>query len=574
MELFLIDAIGPFFRSCTKNRINWSKIPFSQLATSGSESTHQWQRIHQDMRDFAREISNLGYNAVTLDDLAHLAPHPLHEPEIAQNIAFFREQFTSLFNLLVDEFGLMVFLTSDVIPLTPEIERSFSNKTEELENYYKSLITNVLDDFPQISGIILRIGESDGLDVKDPIRTRLHLRNPRDTNQLIKKLLPEFESRNKKLILRTWTVGAHKIGDLIWHRGTLSETLAGIDSQSFIVSMKHGESDFFRHIPLNRAFFRVKQPMIIELQARREYEGAGEFPSYIGADCEQFARELDQMENLIGISVWCQTGGWHRFRRLAFLSGNRQPDIWIRLNVAAAIHIFRYKRSIEQSVEHVLGAHRAPAALELLRHSDTLIREIYYIGEFARKKLFFRRVRIPPLLHVYWDGLFINHAVAKILSHFVPDPEPSMRTSQAAFLLFPKMINLARKADLPVEDIEHMRDFFHLILLARRYYFLPYDEAIANQIRAAKKTYKKRYPSTERERYRIKLSFTPFHIKRRTLSWLSAIFLRKQRGYRVIDHLFTLHLLGFVYRIFKPRDPKKIPKLLRKSAMGMDVLFK
>ena len=136
------------------------------------------------------------------------------------------------------------------------------------------------------------------------------------------------------------------------------------------------------------------------------------------------------------------------------------------------------------------------------------------------------------------------------------------------------MIALSRKVDLPVNDIEHMRDFFNIILLARRYYFLPFDQSLAEQIHLAKKAYKKRYPSTERERYRIKVSFTPFHIKRRTLSWVSSILLRKQRGYRIIDHLFTLHILSFAYRMFKPRDPKKIPKLLRKSAMGIDVLFK
>lgn len=574
MELFLIDAIGPFFRNHTRSTINWSKIPFSHLATSGPEATEQWQLIHQDMRDFAREISNLGYNAVTLDDLAHLATHPLHEPDIAASISFFREQFSSLFDLLTEEYGLMVFLTSDVIPVTPAIEKYLSKKHGKLDEYYISLVANTLDDFPQLSGVILRIGESDGVDVKDPIRTRLHLRNAHDTNRLIKKLLPEFDARNKRLILRTWTVGAHKIGDLIWHRDTLKETLADIDSPSFIVSMKHGESDFFRHLPLNKAFFHVKQSKIIELQARREYEGAGEFPSFIGADCEQFARELEQVETMIGVSVWCQTGGWHRFQRLAFLEGNRHSCIWIRLNAAAAIHVFRYKWSVEQSVEHILGADRAQAALELLRHTDTVISEIFYLKEFATKKLFFRRVRIPPIIHIYWESLFINQAVSEILNHFIADPLPGIRSSEAAHLLFPRMIRLARKADLPVDDIEHMRDLFNLILLARRYYFMPPDEAINNQIRVAKKLYKQNYPSGARNRYRIKISFVPFHLKRRTLSWLFSLLLRKQRGYRLIDHMFTLHLLGFIYRVFKPRDPKKIPKLLRKSAMGMDALFK
>ncbi len=77
-----------------------------------------------------------------------------------------------------------------------------------------------------------------------------------------------------------------------------------------------------------------------------------------------------------------------------------------------------------------------------------------------------------------------------------------------------------------------------------------------------------------RERYRIKISFEPFKVKRRTISWASGFLLRKKRGYRVIDHLFTLHLIGFMYRLFTPRDPKRMPKFLRKSAMGIETLFK
>ncbi len=63
-------------------------------------------------------------------------------------------------------------------------------------------------------------------------------------------------------------------------------------------------------------------------------------------------------------------------------------------------------------------------------------------------------------------------------------------------------------------------------------------------------------------------------MKRRTLAWTSSLLLRRQRGYRIIDHLFTLHLLGYVFRLFKPSDPKRLPKFLRKSAMPIDTLFK
>ncbi len=570
MEIFLIDAIGPFFRGYEKKRVNWSKIPFEHWMGADED---QWAQVAADLRKFAGEVSAQGYNAVTLDDLAHLAPHPLHEPEVAQQIAVFRKQFTKLFDLLQAEFGLKIYLTTDVLPMTPAVAAGLGTQTKVLEKYYQELVCGVLDDFPQLAGLVLRIGESDGNDVSDPIRTQLHLRSAAETNRLLHLLVPEFEKRGRNLILRTWTVGAHRVGDLIWHRGTLMETLKGVDSPHFIVSMKHGESDFFRYLPLNRAFFRVRQKKIIEMQARREYEGAGEYPSFIGRDCERFSRELATAENVVGMSVWCQTGGWHRFRRLAYLeAGNR--DIWIRLNTAVAIGIFKDGKSVEVVIEDMVGVERAPAVLELLRDADLLIHELLYIEEFARQKLFFRRVRVPPILHMYWDSIFINHGVRKMVSHFVTDPERALRAGEAAAELFPRMIELARDAELPVDDIEHMRDAFTMILLARRYYFLPFDDLMAEQIRVAKKRYKQRWPKENRQRYRVKVSFEPFRLKRRTIAWAVGLMVRKKRGYRLFDHFFTLSLLGFAYRMFRARDPQSMPKFMRESAMGVDVLFK
>jgi len=570
--IFLIDAIGPFFRGCEGRRINWSKIPFTRLITSGPERELQWNGIREDLRKFACEVAAAGFTAVTLDDLAHLAAHPLHDEETGGRIAVLREEFAVLFEIIRGA-GLDLYLTSDVLPVSPGVETAIGNDREKLERYYQELVDGLLGNFPQVSGIVLRIGESDGVDVKDPLRTRLHVRNAKETNRLLHELLPIFEKHGRTLILRTWTVGAHRIGDLIWHRRTLADALKGIDSPAFILSMKYGESDFFRYLPLNRAFFRTPHRKIVELQARREYEGAGEFPSFIGWDCEQYARELQGDANLAGISVWCQTGGWHRFRRLAFLE-NDGRDFWLRLNTQVALRIFRYRESVEEAVTHLVGADKAPAVLELLRHSETVVKELHYIGEFASQKLFFRRVRIPPLLHVYWDCLFINHAVRKVLRHFVTDPERALREGEAAYALFPRMIELARAADLPVADIEHWRDFCHLVRLARRYYFLPFEPELAERIRASKKAYKEAWPSERRQRYRIKVNFEPFKVKRQTLGWLSSLLLRRQRGYRLFDHVFTLNLLGLVFRLFRPGKSKAVPKFLPKSAMGVETLFR
>lgn len=572
LRLFLIDAIGPFFRDFQKRRINWSKIPFTHLSTEGRAREEQWSRIQFDLRKFAQEVSSMGYNAVTLDDLAHLTHHPLHEPEITRKIHVFREEFAQLFEIL-REFDLKIYLTSDIIPLTPAVDAAMGGSREKLGDYFVGLVNQLLEDFPEISGLIVRIGESDGVDVKDPIYTRLHLTSPAETNAFLRRLIPIFEGAQRDLILRTWTVGAYPIGDLIWHRQTLAEALEGIDSSRFIVSMKHGESDFFRYLPLNRAFFRVSQQTIIELQARREYEGAGECPAPIGRDCERFAKELSDQNNLVGMSVWCQTGGWHRFRRLSFLE-DAGDDSWVRLNVQLAIGILRDGLNTEETLRKYYPEDQAAKVAELLDHAETVFHDLIYVEEFAKQKLFFRRVRIPPILHLYWDSLFVNHAVRKLLRHFVSDPERALKSGEAACSLFPRMQDLASETGLPVEDIEHWRDFCHIIKLARRYYLLPFDPELVESIKATKAAYKKSWPRESRERYRIKLSFTPFKMKRRTLAWVSSLLLRRRRGYRMVDQIFTLNLLGMMFRVVRRSNPKALPKFLRKSAMGVETLFR
>lgn len=399
------------------------------------------------------------------------------------------------------------------------------------------------------------------------------VRSARAANQLLRDLLPIFERRGRRLIFRTWTVGAHLIGDLIWHPVRLAQVLHGIASPAFVLSMKYGESDFFRYLSLNRQFFRMPHAKIIEFQARREYEGAGEYPSFIGWDCEAYARELADVTNLIGISVWVQTGGWHGFRRLALI--DQTESVWIEANAAVAVGVVKEGRTVEAVVAELFGAERAPAALELLRRADEVIRELLYVEEYARQRLYFRRVRIPPLLHVYWDCVFINDATRKILGHFVLDPELAIRRGEAVFANFERMEELAERAGLPVDDIRFMRDTFAILLLARRYYFLPDDPTLIEQIEDAKRTYKSRWPRKVRRRYRIKTAFAPARIQRGTIAWVARLLIRNEEGYRpMLDRIFTLRLLRWGYWLFRVRHRAAMPKFFRKSAMGVDAVFR
>ncbi|HSJ01513.1 MAG TPA: hypothetical protein VK956_03630, partial [Verrucomicrobium sp.] len=396
MNLFLIDAIGPFFRGYPRRTINWSKIPFDHLKLEGAESDAQWAQILADLDVFCQKAAAMGYNAVSLDDATHLADHPWYELDARASIARWREKFRPCFDV-VRRHGLQIYLTMDVFSSTPAVREQIARLRWTVEDFLAALMDGFLTDFPEVAGVILRIGESDAPDVQGEFRSELYLKKPEQVNRFLKTLLPVFEKHARKLIFRTWTVGAYRIGDLMWHRGTFVKVLKGVeDSPSLIVSMKYGESDFFRYLPLNKNFFRTRVRKIIELQTRREYEGCGEYPSFTGWEYERYARELDQAENLVGLMVWCQTGGWVPFRRLALLE---ERAVWTELNTFVTLRVFKDRQLVEEAVRDFAQARDCPnwrSLLELLRLSDDVIRELLYVEEFARQKLFFRRVRIPP----------------------------------------------------------------------------------------------------------------------------------------------------------------------------------
>lgn len=570
MQLFLIDGIGPFFRDYHRKKINWSKIPFSHLKTQGPERRLQFDNIRQDLTEFAERVSQQGFNAVSLDDVNHLVTHPWYEPALNKRIEVIQEEYRALFKIL-RSCHLAIYLTMDMFSTSEAVREKLGDCPKAINDFVSKLLDQFLTEFPEVAGVIVRIGESDGLDVKESFRSELQIRTPKMLNRFLQSIVPVFESHNKKIILRTWTVGAYSVGDLIWHRDTLARAINGIDSDAFILSMKYGESDFFRYLPLNKSFFRTKVQKIIELQARREYEGAGEFPAFIGSDYEHYARELRDAENMVGMSVWCQTGGWLPFRRLAYISDG---SIWTEINAAVTLRLFRDNCTVEQALQASYPDMNTSELSQLMRLSEEVIHELYYQEEFARQKLFFRRVRIPPLTGVYWNTIFINHSLKKLLLHFVHDHETCVRVGYAALGKIEDMRTQAKSLGLPVKDIDFMYDTLAILALAREYYFEPFDQNICDRIKQAKKQYKMKYPKGSRHRYAIQVSFEPFKVKGRFLNWSLAILLRRERGYRLVDQVFTIHLLGFIYRLLQKRRPKLMPKFARKSAMGVDVILR
>lgn len=537
---------------------------------SERELAAAFDRIKSDMRTFCRSVAEIGYNGVTLDDVPHLADHGFYEAPVRKRIVLYRRHFKELFEVIREE-GLHLYLTMDILTFTPALERRLGNREKDQREFMVSLLDGFFRDYPEVAGVVFRIGESDGVDIKEQFRSKLVLKSPAMVNRTLKAVLPVFEKYGRRCIFRTWTVGAHSVGDLIWHEPTLEKTVAGIDSPAFVLSMKYGESDFFRYLSLNRNFFVTDIPTIVELQTRREYEGCGEFPSFIGRDYEQLAIELREAPNVIGISVWCQTGGWTPFRRLAFIDDSA---IWTDINTFVTLRLFKHGEMVEEALTHLPNVDDLPSLIELLRLSEEVVKELLYLPDFARQRFYFRRVRIPPLIGVYWHHIFVAHSLKKIVSHAVYDGEASIRSARAAMAKIKRMRTLALMCHLPEEDIEFMEYTLGIVALAREYFFRPYDDEMRARLETAKKKYKRRYPKGSRYRYTVKLDFKPFKLNRRYLGFFKAHLLRNQPGYRFIDKIIGLRLLSIVYFALKRTRPRMVPKIARKSAMGLDAIFK
>ncbi len=572
-DLFLIDGIGPFFKGNRQDEINWSKIDFAELNSDGFIPPERCRQIENDFCIFTRRAASMGYNAVTLDDLAHLTPNPLYPEELSRKIKQYSALYRVLFRIAADS-GLRIFITTDLFFFNPAIEQFTGKNPQKIRRLVSCCCRRFFESFPETAGIIFRIGESDGVDVTGDFQSRLILKTPKDAHRMLKTLLPVFEQHNKLLIFRTWTVGISGLGDLIWNRDTFHRVFDDIRSQNLIISMKYGESDFFRYLPLSPLFFESDHRKLVELQTRREYEGFGQFPSFIGRDYEKLRRQLAFARNMAGISVWCQTGGWSGFRRLTLLE---KEGVWNEINTYVTVRIFRDNLRTDQATrafcKEYLGLAHWPALHELLDLSDRVVKNLLYIDEFATRRIFFRRLRMPPLIAVYWKHILISHLMRKILRCYVSRSwgRELVKTGYHALRDIRRMKQLAGGLGLPQEDFDFQYDTFRIIAAARAYYFLPHPERTLRLLQKMKKSYETKWPEP---RYAIQIDPKPFPLKGTHLQKIIRILMRRQSGYRKLDRILSFTFYAVFQPLIRRVNRRVFPDFAQKQAMGINAVFK
>jgi hypothetical protein len=570
MDLFIVDGIAPFFKGYGRDVINWSKAPFSHIERGNGLDPERCKQIRGDFRTFCEKAQEAGYNAITLDDLAHLCLFDFYPENLKQKIAVYREFFGDLF-AIAETFGLKPYVTTDLLFFNPSIDQHIGSGDEAIRRFAASACRQLFETFPECGGIIFRIGEADGLDVEGDFNSRLVIRKPLQARKMIQALLPVFEEFDRLMIFRTWSVGVGRVGDIIWNPETFDSVFQGLENDHLIISMKYGQSDFFRYLPLNRLFFRGGHRKLVEFQARREYEGFGEYPSFIGYDYEKIRNKLVG-QNIAGISVWCQTGGWSGFRRLTWLDSNA---VWNEINAFVTVRLFRDGISADQAIqeyhrEHFSNPYWRPLQ-KLLQLSDQVIKELLYIEDFASRRMFFRRLRVPPLVTVYWRHIVANHFMRKFMRCYVSNGKQTVKQGFRALRKINRMEELAIELGLPAKDFEFQYDTFKIIATVREYYFFDFTDELEKRLMNMKAAYEVKY---DEPRYTLMLDTSRFHLRRTHLHLMLKVMFRGEHGYRLFDRIITLNILSLLYPLLKRFSKKAVPEFASESAMGFDSIFK
>ncbi|PJZ58321.1 glycosyl hydrolase family 67 [Leptospira barantonii] len=567
LNLALIDSSAPFFVKAPGKSQNWSKAPIALLEKNREFKKKTHKRIRENFDSYVRRISALGYNAITIDELSFVTDFSFYPDLLRNKIRSYQNSYRKLFRT-ARKSKLKVFITSDFMFFNSYIEEQTKGEFDRVSDLFVECLEKLFTEFENVDGVVLRIGESDGVDVEGDFRSRLFLKKPEDANRFLKKILPVFEKHSKTLIFRTWTIGAYPIGDLIWNQKTYEKVFEGVPSKNLVVSMKYGEGDFFRYLSINSLFFQDDLPKLVEFQARREYEGFGEYPSFVGWQYLAYKKELKKAKNLVGFSVWCQTGGWSSFKNITFL---KNTSYWNELNTFVCIGLFKKDWSVKKSLRKFFGKKGIKEFVRFLKLSDSVIENLLYDPSFSDLPLYIHRVRIPPLLHITWDRVTISDHFRILYSAFCKNPEESVQKGYRAIEDLKEMGRISKRLDLPY-DFRFQYETFQLFAFCRELIYLPDPEREQYLLEEAiylRDLYSENYPDA------YKFRILP---RRRTPGLMSKLllklFVRKRKNIRLMDRILFHPFMRRFYLFLYQRIRSKLPSFINQQAMPVSELLK
>lgn len=385
---------------------------------------------------YCGRMAEFGYNTISLPWFLEyvnfdLLPdsHRIYEEESVyrQRHQALAGAFGELMQVAADS-GLGTYLWTDMVALTPPLLAYFENRfgfvdTENpaLWEIYEKAAEEIFLNFPHVEGIIIRIGEAGSVYNKPgwDYSSELYVRTESSVKLMLEAFLSAAEKYDRNIIFRTWSVGVGRIGDMHTNPETYEKVLGELHSDHLIVSTKYCAGDFYSWLALNPTLFSGDHRRIIEIQAKREFEGSGAIPNYVAllhqSAIQYFMEKNPKME---GVWVWTQYGGPLRAGPMIiypFYGFNVINDV----NVFALSHLMKdpYAELDSITAEWIRGYFGSDPVLvsgltRFLNESHGVMKSGLYISEFARYDVRALGLEPPPMLWIFeWDILGASSAV-------------------------------------------------------------------------------------------------------------------------------------------------------------------
>ena len=214
--------------------------------------------------------------------------------------------------------GLKVYAMSDLILLPKRLVEKFhlaetfgDPRQPETQKYLRLLIVQMFDRFPQLDGLVVRIGETYLHDAPHHVGA---IKNKTSANETIippMQLLREevCVRRGKEVIFRTWLSFDTKLE-------TYEVVSAAVEPHAnLVISIKHCEGDFHRANLFSKVLGAGRHRQIIEVQCARESEGKGAYRIYRANVQLAHANSAGDQQR---IAAWLADydQAWVAFRRL------------------------------------------------------------------------------------------------------------------------------------------------------------------------------------------------------------------------------------------------------------------
>ncbi len=227
------------------------------------------------------------------------------------------------------EAGLSIWAQSDLV-LFPKrliekfgIEDDFGDPNNPLvEKLLRAQVNEMFDQFPELDGLVIRIGETY---LHDAPYHKGKIDNKRSAEKTIIPLLNILRDeicvkRDKQLLFRTWLAFDKKVEPYMVVNDAIEP------HKNLTIAVKFCDGDFHRTTNFSKVIGEGRHRQVIEVQSAREYEGKGAYPNYIAHGVIEGFEEYDYMpeeelngirefylkkpELFAGIWTWSRGGGW------------------------------------------------------------------------------------------------------------------------------------------------------------------------------------------------------------------------------------------------------------------------